>query len=409
MGLKRRLVIAAMAATLPAMPAAAATETQLDTLIRRTSHRIELRDGSLAGPGAEWLAARTAGARFVMLAEDHGNAGIARFAGGLARQLGETGPLYAAVEVDPLIATELDAMLREGDLTALRAFLQRDGHALSVPFFNWAEEAEFLREALRHGPAGAQSVWGLDQAFIGASYVWLERIASLAKTPAARAQAEGLAARAKADIMSFLGTVDVAELEGLRDALADPAEAPAQRLAGLLARSARIYGPFVRGGGSIFAANLDRETLMKELFREHAEAATERDGAPPRVLFKFGANHLMRGLSHTHVPSLGNFLYEWAGVSGDSVFSVLAVLGPGSEVVDFMGRTTLADESFGRSHGFLLPHVSEPGMTLIDLGPWKDLPRRWADLPPETRDLIWAFDALLVVSGAGPATFVVPR
>jgi erythromycin esterase-like protein len=409
MGLKRQLVITAVAAILSAAPAAAATETQLDTLIRRTSHRIELRDGSLAGPGAEWLATRTAGARFVMLGEDHGNAGIARFAAGLARQMGEAGPLYTAVEVDPLIATELDAMLRGDDLTALRAFLERDGHALSVPFFTWTEEAEFLREALRHGPAGTQSVWGLDQAFIGAAYVWLDRIAALATTPDARAQAVRLAARAKADIMSFLGTVDVAELERLRNALTDPAEGPVRRLAGLLARSARIYGPFVRGGGSVFAANLDRETLMKQLFREHAEAAAARDGTPPRVLLKFGANHLMRGLSHTHVPSLGNFLYETVGVAGDSVFSVLAVLGPGSEVVDFMGQTTLADESFAKSHGFLLPHVSEPGMTLIDLGPWKDRPRRWADIPRKAADLIWAFDALLIVSGAGPATFVVPR
>lgn len=404
-----RLMIAAIAAIVLPTSAAAATETQLDTLIRRTSHPIEIRDGALAGPGAAWLATRTANARFVMLGEDHGNAGIPRFAGALARRLGEQGPLYTAVEVDPLIAIELDAMLRGDDLSTLRAFLERDGHALSVPFFTWTEEAEFLREALRYGPRGTQAVWGLDQAFIGAAYVWLDRIASLATTPAARARAEQLAARAKADIMSFLGTVDVAELERLRDALADPAEAPAQRYAGLLARSARIYGPFVRGGGSVFAANLDRETMMKQLFLDYAASAEARDGAPPRVLLKFGANHLMRGLSHTHVPSLGNFLYEMAGVSGDSVFSVLAVLGPGSQVVDFLGKTTRADEAFEKAYGFLLPHVSGPGMTLIDLGPWKDRPRRWADIPRTTADLIWAFDALLIVSGEGPATFVVPR
>jgi len=38
-------------------------------------------------------------------------------------------------------------------------------------------------------------------------------------------------------------------------------------------------------------------------------------------------------------------------------------------------------------------------------GPAADLEGR----PPETASAIWAFDALLIVSGEGPATFVVPR
>lgn len=393
----------------PAAAAAAATETKLDTLIRTTSYRLEVEDGGLSGPGAAWLAERARRSRYVMLGEDHGNAGIARFAEGLAHLLGPEGYRYTAVEVDPLIAVELDGLARGDDLTGLRAYLQRDGHALAVPFYSWAEEAEFLRAAVRNGPADGQAVWGLDQAFIGAAYVWLAKIESLAHTPAARAEASRLAAAAKADIMSFLGTVDVAEIERLRDSLADPAEAEARRLAGLLAVSARIYGPFVRGGGSVYAANLERETLMKRHFMEFLREAERRDGAAPKVLLKFGANHLTRGLSATHVPSLGNFLYETAELSGDGAFSVLAVCGPGSAVADFMGNVTAADEAFAKSHGFLAPHTSEPGFTLIDLGPWKDRPRLWKDVPPSTADAIWAFDALLIVSGQGPATLVVPR
>lgn len=406
---ERRLLSTLLLALVPAAAAAAGTETKLDTLIRTTSYRVEVENGTLAGPGAEWLAGRARDSRYVMLGEDHGNAGIARFAAGLAHLLGPLDYRYTAVEVDPLIAAELDARSRGEDLAALREYLERDGHGLAVPFYSWVEEAEFLRAAVRNGPPGAQALWGLDQAFIGAAYVWLERIESLARTPAARAEASRLAAAAKADIMSFLGTVDVAELERLRESLADPAEADARRLAGLLATSARIYGPFVRGGGSVYAANFERETLMKRLFVENARVAEAGDGRPPKVLLKFGANHVTRGLSSTHVPSLGNFLYETAALSGDEALSVLAVCGPGSAVADFMGNVTHADEPFAKSHGFLASHVSEPGFTLIDLGPWKDRPRLWRDLPPSTADAIWAFDALLIVSGQGPATFVVPR
>jgi hypothetical protein len=209
--------------------------------------------------------------------------------------------------------------------------------------------------------------------------------------------------------MSFLGTVEVAELEGLRDALAAPDEAEARALADQLAQSARIYGPFVRGGGSVHAANLERETLMKRLFLEQARAAERRDGAPPKALLKFGANHVTRGLSPTHVPSLGNFVYELAAADGAKVLSVLMICGPGASVVDFMGNVTAADGAFAERFGFLAAHVASSGFTVIDLAPWKDRPRAWAAVPADVADAIWAYDALLVVSGEGPATFVVPR
>jgi len=408
MRLPNPLCLVVFLLALPSAAAAATAPTKLDTLIQTTTLRLDVGDEALSGPGAEWLAAHARESRFVLLGEEHGSAGIARFARGLARLVGREGYRYTAVETDPLIAAEIEIALRKGGPDALKAWIQEDGHALAVPFYSWKEEAEFLDAALENHPTGP-SAWGLDQAFIGAAYVWLEQIQSFARTPKAKAEAARLAGAAKADVMKFLGTVEIAELEALRDALVAPEEAEGRRLASLLVQSRRIYGPFVQGGGSVYAANLERETMMKTLLVDDMRAAESRDGAPPKALFKFGANHMTRGLSSTHVPSLASFVTETAVARGERAFSVLVVCGPGSSVSDFMGKTYPTDDDFAEHYGFLAGHVANPGATLIDLGPWKDRPRTWKELPPGTADLIWAYDALVVVSGAEPATFLAPK
>jgi hypothetical protein len=383
--------------------------TPLDSLIQRTTLSVEVGDKGLAGPGAEWILAHAGASRHVLLAEHHGVARMARFARGLSASLAGIGYQYTAIEVDPLVTADLERLMRSHDPDALKKYLQQDGYALAVPFYLWAEEAEFLREAVRNGPKNGPALWAMDQAFIGAAPVWFDRIETLARSPAAKKEAARMGAAARADIYKFLGSVDESELEGLRRLLAADDDAEARKLVDALIQSARIYRPFVVREGSVYAANLERETLMKHLLVEQSRAAEQRDGAPPRALFKFGQTHMTRGLSATHVPSLANFVYETLQAEGSGALSIMMVCAPGAAATDFVGNVTGCEESFAEAFGFLAGHIEQPGYTLVDLGPWKDSPRLWKNIPAATANLIWAFDAMLVVSGGGGSHAILER
>jgi hypothetical protein len=164
--------------------------------------------------------------------------------------------------------------------------------------------------------------------------------------------------------------------------------------------SARIYQPFVgvTTGFSGYAANLERENYMKRTF-----VARYRAAGTPKVFFKFGASHMMRGLSYTHVPSLTSFVHELAIGEGKNAFNVLVLCGPGTKAGDIMGNVAPCQIDLAKDLADLVPQVDAKKMTLFDLGPWKDRPRRWEHLPEGTRAMIWAYDAVLFVPNGTPA------
>ena len=131
--------------------------------------------------------------------------------------------------------------------------------------------------------------------------------------------------------------------------------------------------------------------------------AEQREGKKPRVFFKFGGTHMMRGLSSTHVPSFGNFVQDFAQAEGLSTFHVMLLCGPGTKAGDLTGNPADCSIDLATAFPDLVSHVDAKNPTLFDLKSWKDKPRRWAHLPAETRELIWAYDALLFVPNGKPA------
>lgn len=395
--------ILAVAALMPSL-AVAAEQTGLDGLLRANRWPVTVSAQGLGGPGAEKIQAWADEAQFFMLGEDHGSAGLARFATALSRTLGPRGYRHTAIEVDPLMTAKVTAALRGGK-QGLTQYLATDQRELSLPFFSWSEEADFLASALEFGP-----VWGLDQSFIGAAHVHLEEIAALSTSRRVRDTALAMAKEARAKPLGFLGSVDIARLQMLR-AVMPADETPAARdLAEQLIASSVIYEPFVRGQGSRYAANFARETMMKRYFQA-AFLAAERGGAKsPKVLLKFGANHLQRGLSTTRVPALGNFLAEYAfTMIGKPVFNLSMLCGPGGEMASFQGDPSACDERFQQTFGPISPYLMADGATLFDLRPLRDAPALWQAWPQEFKEWVWSYDAIVVVKGGGPAQSLVVR
>ncbi len=364
---------------------------------------LEVRGGRLSGSGAAFLKERAGEAHYVLLGEEHGVATIADTVRMLFADLNPLGYRHFAIEVDPWMTGKLEATLRGGGTEALATFLGREDARLSTPFYNWSSEAALAEAVVRANGDATPALWGLDQLFIGAAGLLLGDVATQASNAEARALAQTLAGRAKGNLQ-FLGEVDLGELQKLRSLLGDEKDRAAAQLVDDMILSARIYGPFVTGKGlSVYAANLERENLMKRLFLARLREAEARDGKTPKVLFKFGANHMMRGLSTTHVPSLGNFVSDYALANGRQTFSVLLLCGPGTKAGDFQGGEGDCEFSVAGSFPDLVAHLDAKAPTLFDLRVWKDKPRRWAHLSPEVREMIWAYDAVLFVPNGKPA------
>ncbi len=155
-----------------AAPAHADDAADLAALVRANSWPVEVTGNGLAGPGAQKIVTWSEEAQFFLLGEDHGSAGLARFATALSRTLEGHGYRYTVVEVDPLMTEQMISLLSRGK-PALAAWLGADGRQLAIPFYSWSEEADFVSASMRRGP-----IWGIDQSFIAAAPLHLDEIAS---------------------------------------------------------------------------------------------------------------------------------------------------------------------------------------------------------------------------------------
>jgi hypothetical protein len=369
--------------------------------VSASRHVLEMRDGRAGGPAGEFLLGKARESEFVLLGEEHGVATIADAARAIALALQAADYRHVAIETDAWTARILERELRAGGVPGLARWMGEADHRRAIPFYGWSAEASLADAVVQGNRDALPALWGLDQVFAGAYGTLLADVAERATTPAAREQAAALATRARGNF-GFLASLEEGALERLRAAL-DPA-ADRERLALLddMIVSAGIYAPFMdRAGLSVYAANRTREDFMKRRFLDYWHAAGE-----PKVLFKFGANHMARGLSPTRVPALGGFLSDLALAAGGRAFNLLLLCGPGSQAGNFEGGTGECEIDVESAIPELAARVDPVQPVLFDLAPWKDVPAQWKHLPAEVRDLLWAYDAVLVVPDGKPARFL---
>jgi hypothetical protein len=388
----------------PPAPPGVSGAALLPELAAATARPATLDERGLHGPGAEFLRELIRDARYVMLGEDHGSSGIARFATALWQELQPRGFGVAAIEVDPWTAAWIESSLRDGGIDALRTAIVEGRGALGVPFYAWQPEAEFAAAVVERAPPG-RALWGLDQVFLGAAAPLLQTVAAEARSSAARTLAAELAAKAAADPY-FLPRVGTAELPRLRTLLHPRDDRALLERVDAMVESGAIYDAFTGGKRDPYPANLQREALMKRAFRAELAAARAR-GSDPRVFFKFGGNHLARGLSTTLVPSLGNDVAAEADARGERTVHVLAICGPGGSIATFSGAPQPCEQGLNRMFGTDWKHLVVGPVSVIDLRVWRQRPSRWEHFPSIGRRWIEAYDAMVIVSGT-PASTLLP-
>lgn len=359
---------------------------------------IDLNSG-VSGAGWDWLLAEGAKARFFAFGEEHGLAQVPILVRDLARGLK---PDRLLLEVSPPTAEDLDQAAR-GGLAGLQAFY-RDAPP-GPAFYTMADEARMLAAVRAALPGKGQVIWGLDYEVV------MDRrlIARLKpKVPAStKAAFAAVEAASNAGWETFATTRDISKsfcfagdpalIEALIAAWPKPDRASADILQTLL-QTLRTNRAYVEE--RYFQSNLIRADFMRANFARQWRAASPK----PRILFKFGAGHMVRGRGMTEVFDIGNLLSETATLEGDTSFHLLVIPLNGGRQAAFNPATFTYDDvpvSTVEEMGLepLADLALAQGSTLVDLRPLRRFMSAFvtAKADPRLARIVHGYDAILLV------------
>src|SRR5262245_51577142 len=131
---------------------------------------------------------------------------------------------------------------------------------------------------------------------------------------------------------------------------------------------------------------------------------------PPKVMMKFGYNHMIRGLNYVNAFDLGAMADEVAALTGDRAFHILVLPGPGSRQAVLGPNGTFSSVSSDEFDEFqagdqrltrVLSNADATGHEVIDLRALRRLAtrglERWSSDVVRT---IHGYDAAVIWKGA---------
>ncbi|MEZ5957353.1 MAG: hypothetical protein R3C27_09110 [Hyphomonadaceae bacterium] len=389
----------------PTVPSAQASLT--DRIVQRATenrHRLIFDGERFSGAAYDLLLQEGRASQFVCFGEEHGIAENPKLAAQLFADLRYD---KACVEISAPMAVELDRAARNG-IEGLRELFRDPG--AQVAFFGMREEAEWLAAVRAARPGRTQAIWGLDYE-VGGDRRLIQLLKARRKPAAAEAALAVLESASAASwaqyaetrgpqyIFSFSG--DPALVAAVR-AVWPSADPEAQSILTTLEETLVINQLWTQRRG--WESNQRRAELNRANLRRYWAAEGERN---PKVMFKFGASHMVRGLSHTQVIDIGTHVSERAQLAGQKSFHVGVFPGAGSRLaqLDPSTWTYRQVEAGTYTEEGMTPLMSaaySDGFTLIDLRPLRALVfgRRHKDLDADLVRTIHGFDVLLVLSGS---------
>ena len=373
-------------------------------LVRTHSYELTPVNGHLGPDGLAVLLKDAERTQFYLIAEEHNVREIPEFTTMLFRELhGRYGYQHLALELGPVMGRLFSAKGTVGDLDAVKRIAQ--GHPAGLAF-RTDEELRMIAEVGRLSSGPGRAIWGLDQAFGGLHI--LEELLPFAPTDAARTLTVELIELARQaenvdDKHFYLELPKGEKLSELRSAYSSVSKPQVSFLLDAIRDSQRIYDNYTRGTRGLipgyFENNREREQNMKKYFMQEYAFAKQEGATLPRVMIKMGHWHMYRGMFRARIPTLGNFVSEFATSNGLESLSIAVHVrweGLDGDVV------------------VPLSHVANPeAWTLVDLRPIRHyLTAKKVDgeVEPGVQELIYGFDFLLVIRGArqGSRTMVPP-
>jgi erythromycin esterase-like protein len=410
----KRLVLGAL--TLVAGAPVHAQDTALTRLLIEHRHPVSIANGRLEGGGGRFLVDHGKKSRFVLIGEEHGVAQLPGFVQALVSELRPAGFNTFAIEVSPLQGLRLDSLarsprMREGLDTLLASWFT------TIPFYTLAEERALLTATMsREGAQPPMRIWGLDYD-VSADRLFLRELERLVPSAgrSAVARARALADSGFASVVAqgnptrlFAWSASDSVFEALRAALGSRPSPRARAIVEVFERTARINRLFLSGRG--YESNLLRSAYLRENFLTAFRAAEER-GTAPRVVFKFGGSHMMRGVNYTHTLDIGTAAVVVAEGRGERAFNLL-ILGGSKAKTARMNILKLQYEPTGNAEvdldnvAWLRPALTDSGWVVFDMHAVRlaYLRRRSTPLTPVQDRFLHAYDAIVVLTGSTPGT-----
>ncbi len=367
-------------------------------LVQKASRDIAFANGHLSEAGGDFLLNELKHAQFVLIGESHYDHDTPLFADALYHDLHAKFGFHHLVVEQDFVGME-DALKPgvRGDVSALAAIARRDPYLIG---FASDQDLQFLADVARL-EQGPDPIWGLEQTQGTTRY--LEELAQLAPSAEVRSECVSLLDAARkiegtrgphGNYLSDAGDA-LAKMTALRDQFHAPPGSRAQRLLDGLVKSAEIYSYYRRAEQGEFVGlynNTVREAWFKQQFLDAYHRSAKLGDALPKALFKFGDEHMYRGLNPIAAFPIGNFAHEFAIANGQEAYSLAVLpLGEYSKWSD-MPAWLLP----------LLPPASPPHPVLIDLRalrPYQRLFRnKVADKDQwQTRTFINGYDAIVLL------------
>ena len=398
-------------------PAQQQTAPQARLLEALRANRLPLTMSAAApgGRGWDWLVQQAREARFTLIGEEHGVAETARFSAALFNALRGSGYTRMAVELSPVIAQDIEAAARRNGVQGILDFY-------AIPT-TWSpmymrEEAQFLASVVSSAPRNERVLWGLDREIFSDRYLIsrLEpRVPQRAREAFIRLKQASTNAWARNAQTGnpddlFLLAEDPALVSVLRAAWPNPDQA-SDAIMRTLEESLAIEAAERAGGAWPYSQRRTqwmRKNLAERLREDHGR------GTPPKVMMKFGYNHMIRGANYVNVFDLGTMPDELAAQSGDRAFHIIVLPGPGSrQAVLGPGRSFVSVSSdefddFRAGDQRLTRVLSNPNATgheVIDFRAVRPLAMRGLDAwNPDVVRTIYGYDAAVIWKGAHAST-----
>jgi hypothetical protein len=359
-----------------------------------------------AGPGWDWLVEQARDARFTLIGEEHGVAETAQLSAALFNALRASGYSRMAIELSPIIAQDIEVAARSRGLQGILDFY-------SAPT-TWSpmylrEEAQFIASVVSAAPKNERVLWGLDREILSDRYL-ISRLESRVPPPAkesfARLKQASTNAWAGGAPFIFSQNPDPAVVSSVRSAWPNP-DRDSDLILRTLEESLAINA--VAQTGTAWDSSQRRAQWMRSGFAERVREEQKR-GNQPKVMMKFGYNHMIRGENYVNIFDLGSMPDEVAALSGGRAFHIIVLPGPGShQAVLGPGRSfnSVTSDDFDEFKAGdqrltrVLANSSATGHEVIDLRALRPLAMRGVDSwNPDVVRTIHGYDAAVIWKGA---------
>ena len=376
-------------------------------------HRLQFDGQTFSGPGWDRLVEEGIAAQFFLIGEEHGIAENPKLVAQLFTALKNTGYSKLAIEISPAMAKTLDTAILNGGLEGLRSLFGQPGG--EPAFFGMAEEAEMLATVRAAVARDTQAFWGLDYEVAG-DRTLLRILASKPKPDAAGKALASLQAASEQAwtqyrdtggpqfIFSFSGDPEL--VRAVTTAWPDRDE-ESDWILHTLEETLEINRLWINGQG--WESNRRRAALIRSNFLRYWKQA-QHERPAPKIMAKFGSNHVVRGRNMTQTFDLGSLLPELAEFEGGSSFAVMVVPGNDSLTAVLNPSTwTFAPDKPKDGYNRKIEPITQAAFandfTLIDLAPLRGvLASREKLANPELLKVVYGFDMLLVMSGSTAAS-----